>query len=142
MLGIIFAQVCGFVALILVGVSYFCKSKSKFHICQTIADVFYGLAYFCVNSYVAGVITIISATRCVYLYFAEKYNFKYTYHFLSLFVLGYGVAVVLCWQSWLDIVPLITSILFTIAYAIKDLQTLRYISLIPNIILIAFNIYS
>ena len=46
------------------------------------------------------------------------------------------------WCSWTEIIPLITSILFSIAYAIKDLQKLRYVSLNPNIILVCFNIYS
>ena len=142
MLDVIFAQVFGFVALVLIGFSYFCKNKLTFNILQTVADIFYGCAYFFVNSYVAGFITLVSAMRCLYLFFAEKCNFKYTYHFLSIFVLGYVVMTIIFWQSYTDIIPLITSILFTIAYAIKDLQKLRYVSLIPNIILVGFNIYS
>ena len=142
MIGVILAQIFGFVALLLICYSYFSKSKLVFHILQTIADIFYGSAYFFVNSNVAGFITLISAMRCVYLLFAEKYEFKYTYHFLSIFILGYGAMTIVFWQSWTDLIPLCTSILFTIAYAVKDLQKLRYFSLIPNIILIGFNIYS
>lgn len=142
MLKIIIAQIFGLIALVLIGISYFCKTKSIFHILQTCADAFYGCAYFFVNSYVAGFITLVSAMRCAYLFFAEKYNFKYTYHFLSVFILGYVVMTIVFWQSWTDIIPLCTSILFTIAYSIENLQLLRYISLIPNIILVGFNIYS
>jgi len=142
MIGVILAQVFGFVALVLICFSYFCKNKSIFNILQTFADIFYGGAYFFVNSYVAGFITLVSALRCAYLFFAEKYDFKYTYHFISIFILGYIAMTIAFWQSWTDIIPLITSILFTIAYAIKDLQKLRYVSLIPNIILVGFNIFS
>ena len=142
LLEIVMAQLFGVVALVLICLSYFCKTKSIFHILQTCADAFYGCAYFFVNSYVAGFITLVSAMRCAYLFFAEKYNFKYTYHFLSVFILGYVVMTIVFWKSWTDIIPLCTSILFTIAYAVKDLQKLRYLSLIPNIILIGFNIYS
>ena len=36
--------------------------------------------------------------------------------------------------------PLIASILFTIGYTIKNLQTMRYFLIIPNAVLVIYNI--
>ena len=36
--------------------------------------------------------------------------------------------------------PLITSTLFTIGFTIKNLQTMRYILIIPNAVLVIYNI--
>ena len=82
----ILAQIFGGIALILVCIGYFLKSKSGFLIIQVVADFFYALAFFVVDAFVAGVITIISLFRCVYLYFAEKKHFKNTTYFLFVFV--------------------------------------------------------
>ena len=142
MLGIILAQCFGAVALILVCISYFAKNKKKFHLLQIGGDLFYGLAFFVVNSYVAGAITMISAIRCVYLYFAEKHDYKYKNQWLLVFIICYIVMTIIFWQGWVDLIPLFTSIMFTIAYACKNLQTLRYLSILPNIVLVGFNIYS
>ena len=142
MLYIILAQVFGAVALGLICFSYFVKNKLKFFLLQIGGDLFYGLAYFVVDSRVAGLITLLSTCRCVYLYFAEKYNFKYKNHCLIVFILGYISLGIAFWTSWVDIVPIITASMFTVAYACKNLQLLRSLSLIPNIVLIVFNIYS
>ena len=142
MLGLILAQVFGAVALILICISYFAKNKLKFHLLQIGADIFYGFAFFVVNSYVAGIITLISSIRCLYLYIAEKHNFKYKNHFLTIFILAYAGVTIGFWQSWLDLIPLFTAIMFAIAYACKNLQLLRYLSLAPNLILAGFNIYT
>ncbi|MBQ3502870.1 MAG: YgjV family protein, partial [Clostridia bacterium] len=79
---------------------------------------------------------------CIYIYFAEKNEFKYTIHFLFVFVVLYVVSTAVFWQGALDIIPLITGTIYTFAYAIKNLQVMRYVLIVPNILLIIYNIMS
>lgn len=136
----ILAQILGGIALILVCVGYFFKKKSHFLIIQTVANFFYAGAFYVVGAYVGAGLVVVSILRCIYLYFAEKKSFKYTLHFLPIFIVCYISITVIFWDSPWDFLPLITSTLFTIGFVIKNLQTMRYVLLIPNAILVLYNI--
>ena len=136
----ILAQVFGSIALILVAIGYFAKSKSGFLIYQVVADFFYALAFFVVDAWTAGIITIISMIRCIYLYFQDKKNFKYNTYYLLGFVSLYILTTILFWEGFFDLMPLVTSIMFTFGYEIKNMQVMRYFLIIPNVILVVYNI--
>ena len=136
----ILAQILGGIALILVCVGYFLKKKSHFLIIQTVANFFYAGAFFVVGAYVGAGLVVVSIFRCVYLYIAEKYSFKYTVHFLPIFIVCYIIITIIFWDSPWDFVPLITSTLFTVGFTIKNLQTMRYVLTIPNALLVLYNI--
>ena len=136
----ILAQIFGGIALILVCIGYFLKKKSQFMILQVISNFFYASAFFVVGAYVGAGITIISIFRCIYLYLSEKKNFQYTLHLLPIFIILYIIMTILCWNSPLDLIPLFTSTLFTIGLSIKNLQTMRFVLIIPNSILVLYNI--
>ena len=85
----ILAQILGGIALILVCIGYFFKKKSHFLIIQTVANFFYASALYVVGAYVGAGLVVVSIFRCVYLFFAEKYSFKHTLHFLPIFILVY-----------------------------------------------------
>ena len=140
MLEFILAQVLGGIALILICTGYFMKKKAHLLVIHTIANFFYASAFIFVGGYVAWALTMVSVIRCIYLYIAEKKNFKYTMHFLPIFMALYMVLTIIFWKTPYDFMPLITSTLFTIGFAIKDLQTMRYIFIIPNVILVVYNI--
>ena len=138
----IISEIFGLLALLVSSVSYFLKRKDKFLITQILIDIFYALSFLMLDLYVAGFVTILSTCRVVYLYYAEKYNFKYKLHVISLFIIGNLVIGILFYNNILDIVPMITATIFTIALCFEDMQTIRYIWLIPNIMLIIYNIIS
>ena len=136
----ILAQIFGGIALILVCIGYFLKTKSPFMVMQIISNIFYASAFFVVGAYVGAGIVLISTFRCLYLYFAEKKNFKYTLHFLPVFIVLYIVTTILFWGGVYDFMPLVTSTMFTLAFTIKDLQKMRWVLIIPNSLLIVYNI--
>ena len=136
----IIAQVLGGIALILVCIGYFVKTKSTFMIIQVVANFFYASAFFVVGAFVGAGLVMISLFRCIYLYFCEKYTFKYTLHFLTIFITLYIVTTILLWQSPFDLMPLSSSLLFTLGYTIQNLQTMRYVLIAPNAILVVYNI--
>lgn len=136
----ILAQIFGGVALILVCISYFLKKKVNFLILQIFADVFYAGAFFVVGANVAGIVTAISIVRNITLFFKEKYDLKYIDYTVFIFIALYVVFTILFWNGILDIIPLISSILFALCFMIKDLQKMRYFLIIPNAIVLVYNI--
>ena len=134
----IISQILGVVSCILLCISYFYRKKAAFLLYQLASDLFCGLSFICLRVLSAGIITLISILKCIYLYFCEKTNFKYKYYFLSIFMVAYVVVVWLTWQSPLDIIPLITVTLFTFSFCIKDMQVMRYVILLPSVILFVY----
>ncbi|MBP3431384.1 MAG: YgjV family protein [Clostridia bacterium] len=61
-------------------------------------------------------------------------------HFLPIFFACYITVAVVFWKSWLDIIPLLTSLMFTCAFCVKNLQTMRWIVIVPNLLLVFYNI--
>ena len=134
----IISQILGFIALIIICIGYFVKKKSIFLIIQIAGNLFYAGSFLCLKVWTGGIITLISILRCIYFFICEKYNFKYTLHFIPIFFVAYITACILTWQSWLDIIPLCTSIMFTIALYIKNLGLMRYVLLVPNRLLCVY----
>ena len=140
MIQFILAQVFGAVALVIICIGYFVKTKPIFLLTQVAGNFFYALAFFVVGAYVGAALVMISLFRCIYIYISEKYSFRYLIHFLSIFIVAYIVTTILFWDTVFDLMPLSSSILFTIGYTISNLQTMRYILIVPNSILIVYNI--
>lgn len=138
----ILSQVFGFVALILVCIGYFVRSKASFLVFQIVADIFYATSYMLLGVFSAGAITIISTIRCVFLYFYEikGLNYKNAFYTMFLFIGGYIACGIVFWKSWLDLIPIITGTLFTIAYYVRNLQLVRFLCLAPNVMLMIFGI--
>ena len=136
----ILAQVLGLFALISVCIGYFLKQKPHFLISQIIGNLFYSLAFFVVEAYVGGVLVMVSLARCIYLYYAEKYNFKYTKPLLSIFIVLFITFGIIFYDTPYDFIPIITGTIFTISYSLKNLQTMKYLLILPNTMLVIYNI--
>ena len=136
----ILAQILGIIALIFVSIGYFLKNKESFLKFQIVSNFFYAAAFFVIGSYVGAFIVMISNFSCLYLYFSEKKSFKYKLHFLPIFVIAYAIITIVFWKNTFDFIPLITSIMFTFGLTIKNLQSMRYFLIIPNALLVVYNI--
>ena len=136
----IISQILGFIALILVCIGYFLKKKTSFLIIQIIANIFYAAAFLVQDAYIGGFITLVSTARCFYLLICEITNFKKTIYFLPIFIVVYIVLTVVYYASLSELIPAVTATMFTVAFYIKDLQTTRYVCILPNLLLIFYNI--
>lgn len=136
----ILTQILGGIALILVCFSYFVKNKKYFLLIQVFANIFYAGAFLFQNLFVAGFNTIVSIVRTAvfYLYFKSDKNNIPIYVpliFTGIYILNF----IVFYTSMLDITALFTSVVFTFAFYIKNMQTTRCVSLLPNIVLCVYN---
>ena len=107
---------------------------------QVFANIFYAGAFLFQNLFVAGFNTIVSIVRTAifYLYFKSDKNNIPIYVpliFTGIYILNF----IVFYTSMLDITALFTSIVFTFALYIKNMQTTRCVSLLPNIVLCVYN---
>ena len=137
----ILSQIFGIIALIFVAISYFCKNKNYFLLLQILADICYAISFLFVEVWYAGIVTIASAIRCYVFFVCEKKNYQHSKITLPIFIIINLLVLIPFVSDYTNIIPFITSTIFTIAYAIKNVQLIRIITLFPNIVLLIYNIY-
>ena len=141
MINFVLSQIFGGIALILICISYF-TNKKKFLILNIFADIFYGAGFIASFSLVAGINTFISIIRVIIIYFYEKKGKTTPLYYLFIFSFLYITIGVIFYNNYWDIIPLITPILFTIAMTPKELIKVKFLTLIPNILIFIYNVFN
>lgn len=136
----ILSQVFGGIALLLSGISYFVSSKRLFLFIQLVLNIFYALSFIIVGIYGAGFETILFTVLVFIVYYFEKMNEKVPILYLFVFSLLYIIVGIMFFKEYIEIIPICTSIIFTAVIWLKEMQTLRYFLLIPNALLVAYDI--
>ena len=136
----IVSQVAGGIALVLSAISYFASNKKYYLFFQIAMNIFYALSFIVINALVAGIDTIVFIFLTIIVYFYEKNSKKTPIIFLILFSAFYIIIGIVFLQDYLEIIPICTSIIFTAVIWIKEMHTLRYFLLIPNIMLVIYGI--
>ena len=141
MVSFILSQIFGGIALVLVCISFF-QNKRCFLILQCASNLFYAGGFFASLSLLAGINTCISIIRTIAIYFYEKNGKTTPYYITLLFFIAYIIVTILFFNGYWDIIPLTTSILITFAMVMKDMLAVNYMLLLPNFLLITYNIFN
>ena len=136
----IISQIMGGIALILVFISYFLRNKVTFLAFQIVANFFYALSFVFTNALVAGINSLISIIRCIVFYLYNRKNQDIPWFYLILFSVLYVSTGVIFFKSYFDIIVILTPILFTFAMMMKNMEKVRYLMILPNILLTFYGI--
>ena len=140
-MNLIFSQALGSVALIFVCIGYFTKEKSRFLIFQLVSNIFYASSFLFAGAWVGCLTILISTLRCTFLYIAETHMVKHTLCYLFIFIFCYILVGLLFWDTPLDLIPIICAVIFTLSFYIKNLQTMRYCLILPNLLFVIYNLF-
>lgn len=135
------SQAFGIVALILICISYQYNNKTKFLAFQIIANTFYAASFLTLNVLVGGINTIISLVRVAVLFFYEKNNKKPPLFLYIAFCLGYIGSCLLCFQTPLDFMAIISYEMFNMAMFAENITLTRWMMVLPNFIIMLYNIF-
>ena len=136
----IFAQIFGGIATLILCLSYVVKSKKGFLLMGLFGDIMYGMSFLFVGSWSAGVIALLSCLQFFFVYYFEKRNKKLPKIIASVFIVMFIVAGALTWNSAWDIIPLASYIWYTFALYIDDVKSIRLVYVLPNALLVVYDI--
>lgn len=125
----ILSQVFGCFALIIGVCSYFLTERKKFFLLSIISNVFYGLSFAIVGAFTAGINTFVSITRSTLFFFLAKYNKTPKWWILLIYAPIYMTVGIIFYDNYLDIIPMITPIIFTVSIMCRNMQTMKKIML-------------
>ena len=134
------AQVFGLTATLMLCLSYTVKTKKTFLFFSLVGEVAYGLTFVFVNSIGAGLIVFLSCVQSLvyYLYEAKSKQAPKTLGFL--FVAGFIIFGSINFNTVFDIIPILTYSWCTIALYKKNLDSIKVMYLLPNILLVIYDI--
>ena len=142
------ALIFSFIAMLLIAVSYFVKTKGGFLVFQGSGIVFLILSYLCNGQYFAMIGLGIGLARCVIFYLYERQEkeapIAWCYALCALSVAAYGVVNLWILQTFhpADVVYLIGLVLYMFIFRIRNIKTVRFLILIPTALSIAYNVWA
>lgn len=136
----IIAQILGFTSALILCSSYIVKNKKSFLLLGIFGDVVYGLSFVFVNSLGTGIIALLSCLQSTAFYFFEKKNKVMPKWIAGIFAVSFVWIGVKTVSTYWDIIPIVIYVWYTFALYIKDIEKIRIMYFIPNVILVAYDI--
>jgi len=100
----------------------------------------YGLTFVFVNSWGAGIITLLSCMQNVFVLVFDKKQKQLPKSIAFMFIVAFVVAGCMDFNSYWDIIPIVTYVWFTIALYNQDISKIRLMYLIANMSLAVYDI--
>lgn len=137
----IIAQLLGFMALLVYCLSYVVKSRTKFLLFATVAEMLYALPFLFLGSIGMGIISIVSCIQnlCFFLY--EKKGGKMPTWQIWTFVSAFTLIGLFTAETVWDILPIISNVVLTFVFNMKDMKKFRLYHFIPSLLLLVNDIF-
>lgn len=136
----ILSQVLGLIATLMLLSSYLVKSKKLFLILGFLGDVAYGLTFIFVNSLGAGLITLLSCVQNLTFYLFERKGSEPPRLVGLTFIVLFITMGIINFSTIFDIIPILCYSYFTIALYCNELQSIKAMYILPNIMLVFYDI--
>lgn len=105
---------------------------------QLISNIFYSLSFVVNFAFVAGINSFVSMFRLLIFYLYERKRKEIPIWWIFVFSSIYILVGILFFNNYTDILVMITPIIFTVALYMKNMQTVHYLLLLPNAILVVY----
>ncbi|MBE6152730.1 MAG: YgjV family protein [Firmicutes bacterium] len=133
------AQILGCFGLIFLIISIQNNNKKKILLFQIFANIFYGLQYITLNSFSAGLMSLVSLIRCVIFYkYSEKSKTTPKY-ILFILLLIICIISIFTYNGVISLIPILATILYTYATWQDNLKKFRIITTFVALLWIIFN---
>lgn len=131
----ILAQIMGGIALLITSISIFSKNKKYYFAMQVVVNVFYALSFIFNGGLVAGINSLISVMQVLILFIFEKKKITPPKYLILVFSACYVTVGTIFFARPLDVITMITPIMFAVAMWMKNMQLVRYMLILPNVLL-------
>ena len=139
-MNIIFANVFGFMALIMSVYMYQANNKSTLFLRQIIYTIFMLIEFILLNAYTALIVSLISFLRAIVFYYSDKENKKVSNYFILLIIILFLVTLLFTYKNIFSLIPVFIGISYTLSLQIKNVNQIKKICLLLSILWIIYYI--
>ena len=134
------AQILGFVSLVIVVVITFMKDIRKILVGEITVNLVVGLNYLLLGGYSSAGLAVVSVAHAVVSYMLNKQNKKFPLYLTFIFIAVYVSWTMVSYQSWLDLLPVSCSVLYSIAIIQSQASGYRLVKLANSLIWIVYDV--
>lgn len=133
-------QTIGIVAFILFVYSLQKKDKKEILFYQLLANILYAIQYISLGAYIAGILNVVTVTRCFIYYKYEKDKKEIPLFILITYILIIILVSIFTVDSYISILPSIINIIYILSTWQKDTKVLRLSFIVAAILWIYYNL--
>lgn len=136
----IIAQVLGIIGMIISFLSYQNNSHKGILIFKSVSEGTFAVHYLLLNSYTGMAMNLIGVVRNILftnLVLHKKSTLPYIFLF-SIITIAFGV---FSWIGWISMLPIVSKLLTTVAYGVKDPKLIRLLVLPSSVFWLIYNAY-
>ena len=135
------AQIIGFIAMAIVVITYQCKSQRKILILLMVSAFVWCVHFLVLGKYTAVLLNLLSAFRCV-IYACHSDGKKWAQGVWIPIVFGIvcSVSTIFTWGGLIDILPLVSTFMYTYSNWQQNERRLKYITLPASMCWLVYNI--
>lgn len=137
----ILVQALGLVGIAVNIIGIQLKNKRNILIAFTVANVIFGISFILLKSYSGGVICLIAAVQTIIKYLFDNKNKKFPLYLIYLYLIISAVCGLLTYQKYIDILPVICSVLYIISILQNKESNIRLIVLLNIVLWTIYDIY-
>jgi len=136
----IISQCIGICALIIVCIGYFLKTRQNFFITQIIGNCLIATSYFFLGTFFTCIGVAIACVRSIIFYVYEKKGKNVPWWLIGIICMVIIINCIIFWSGPLDLLPLTSLMIFTIAFRIKNDLILKSFLLLACFMFTTFTI--
>lgn len=136
----IISQVMGGIALVFSVISVFMKDKKLLLFFIFLSNFFYGLSFAFADALVACVNTLISLPMLATLYLYKTREERPPWFLFVIYSIIFLAMGFVFYSNEYDFIVMVTPILFILALFLQDMQLIRIVLVVPNAVLVFFDI--
>ena len=133
-------QTIGIVAFILFVYSLQKKDKKEILFYQLLANILYAIQYISLGAYIAGILNVVTVTRCFIYYKYEKDKKEIPLFILITYILIIILVSIFTVDSYISILPSIINIIYIVSTWQKNTKVLRLSFMVAAILWIYYNL--
>ncbi len=128
------AQILGLLGIITNAIGIQLKNKKNILIAFMLANLFFGLSFLLLKGYSGAVICLVATIQTFIKYLFDKKNIKFPLYLIIVYIVIAIICGLFTYRGLIDILPVLCSVLYTLAIIQHKESNLRIITLV-NIIL-------
>ena len=129
----IFSQICMALAILMLGITYFLKSKKVILVYSTVGALMFAAHYFLLGSYVGIVLNILAVIRGIWFYCNEAASKKSQVVSFVVIMIANLIIGIFTLKSWLDVLAIVACLLYTFAVWQKSILHYKWSAIIEII---------
>lgn len=137
----ILSQVCVIIGMILLGLSYLVKNKTKVLVLCIISSIMYGVQYLLLRAFTGTIVNVIGIIRTIWFYENNRKNKENSIFSVLLISALFILSAIFTWDGFVSLLPLFSCLVFTYSIWSESVYVYKWLAIPVSVSWITYNAF-